>query len=217
MLEQISELLVKLVEQFGLFGIFIGTFIESIFPPIPSEIILFSAGFYAQSVNSPALIIIFSIVGAFGNFFGTLPFYYIAKKGSERYLSRFINKFGAVLLISENDLAKSQTFFEKRGPTTIFIARLIPGIRSLIAFPAGISNVKFGTYFIYSIAGSVLWNLFLTSVGYFAYDRKDEIFALLKPVENIVIVGLIATALIYVAKVIWQMLKMRKENAKDSV
>lgn len=211
MLEQISDFLIYLVDQLGFIGIFIGTFIESIFPPIPSEIILFSAGFYAQSVNSPVLILLFSIVGAFGNFFGTLPFYYIARQGSQRYLLKFIDKFGAILLISRNDVAKSQNFFERKGPITIFIARLIPGVRSLIAFPAGISNVSFKIYFVYSIAGSILWNLFLTSIGYFAYDRKDEIFAYLKPIENLVIIGLIVLAVIYVAKVIIEMIKIRRK------
>lgn len=202
MIESIYLFLIDLLDKVGPLGVFIASFVESIFPPIPSEVIMFTAGSYAKSQAGISTLIIVCIAGSLGNFFGTLPFYLISRIGSETILPKFINKWGKYLLIEKQAIDKSHKYFEEKGNQTVFLAKLIPGIRSLIAIPAGIAKMDFKKYFLLSFAGSFVWNLILASLGYFAYDQKDAIFQGLKPIENVVLVILGIVAIVYLYKVV---------------
>lgn len=212
MLQQIADVLLGLLDSIGYLGIFIATVIESFFAPIPSEIILVTAGFYAQAQGSFIQVILISIIAAFGAFIGTLPFYLISRYSADNLLPRFLKRWGVFLLITPNDLEKAQLLFEKRGSIIVFLSRLVPGIRSLVAFPAGASKMNFTKYFIYTIAGSFCWNVFLTTIGFVAYQNKDAIFAIMKPIENFIVYALIALVLLYIFRVIYQIRKLRKNN-----
>lgn len=209
MLESISDFLIQLMEQTGLVGIFLATVVESFFAPVPSEIVLFTAGFYASNLGSFPTLVLIAIVAAFGNFVGTLPFYLVSKYSSEKYLPWFLNRWGAYLLISNRDLERSQKFFDKKGGVTVFFARLIPGIRSLIAFPAGLSKMNFFKYFAFTMAGSFLWNIILGSIGFWAFERKEVFFEIFEPISNIILVGIIIFAILYIARVVYNIRKIR--------
>jgi membrane protein DedA with SNARE-associated domain len=211
MLELVTDLLVNLIESIGFIGVFIASVIESFFPPLPSEIILFTAGLHAKESNSLLLLILYSLSGAVGNIVGTLPYYLIAKKGAGSFLPKFIEKYGAFLLISNKDLARTEKFFSKRGELTVLLAKLIPGIRSYIAFPAGVAQLLLSKYLIYSLLGSMIWNLVLSGAGFFAYDRKDEIFGILEPLESLMILILVITIVIYLINILIQFYKARKK------
>lgn len=212
MLEALSNLLLELFKSTGLVGIFIITAIESLFAPIPSEVILVYAGLYVKSIGGYENLIPLSIVGALGNFVGTLPFYYISKFTSDKYTSSWVKKWGKYLLISKEDIGKVQKFFNKRGMITIFLAKLIPGMRSFIAIPAGLANVDFTKYFLLSISGSFIWNMFLGTIGFVAYDQQDAVFAFLKPIENIILAIFIGVVLFYIFKVVQNFRKISKEG-----
>lgn len=209
MLESISDFLIQLMEQTGLVGIFLATVVESFFAPVPSEIVLFTAGFYASNLGSFPTLVLIAIVAAFGNFVGTLPFYLVSKYSSEKYLPRFLNRWGAYLLISNRDLERSQKFFDKKGGVTVFFARLIPGIRSLIAFPAGLSKMNFFKYFAFTMAGSFLWNIILGSIGFWAFERKEVFFEIFEPISNIILIGIVVLAILYMARVVYNIRKIR--------
>jgi membrane protein DedA with SNARE-associated domain len=211
MLREISEFLVMLLEQTGLIGVFVATVIESFFAPIPSEIVLFTAGYYANGNGGIPMLLILCFVASLGNFVGTLPFYLIAKYSSEKYLPRFIKKWGPYLLISQEDLKKSEDFFSKRGSITVFLARLIPGARSLIAFPAGLAKMNMVKYTLFTLAGSFIWNLILGAIGFWAFDRKEEFFEVLDPISNIIIVVLGIAVLIYATKIVLNIRRLRRE------
>lgn len=210
MLEQITNLLIQLVQQTGYVGVFVATLLESFFAPIPSEIVLPTVGLAAKESGSFTVVIIASIVAALGNYVGTLPFYYISRVGANTLLPKLISRYGAFILISMEDVHKAEQLFAKRGRIMVFVSRLIPGIRSLIAFPAGISKMAFGEYTLFTLLGSFLWNLALITVGFMAYDYIDQVFALLKPVENIVIILIVLAVLIYCYKVVRRIIELRK-------
>lgn len=209
MLESISEILIQLMDQTGLLGIFVATVVESFFAPIPSEIVLFTAGFYASNLGSFPTLILIAIIAALGNFVGTLPFYLVSKYSSEKYLPRFLNRWGAYLLISNKDLERSKRFFDKKGGVTVFFARLIPGIRSLIAFPAGLSKMNFFKYFAFTMAGSFLWNIILGSIGFWAFEKKEVFFEIFEPISNIILIGIVVLAILYMARVVYNIRKIR--------
>lgn len=215
MLSQISELLVQLLDKIGLAGIFLATVIESFFAPIPSEIVLFTAGYYASGNGGIPMLILFCVVASFGNFVGTLPFYLLSYYGSENYLPKFLDKWGPYLLISNDGLKKTQKYFDKHGSATVFFARLIPGVRSLIAFPAGLAKMSLSKYTLFTLLGSFFWNLILGSIGFWAYDRREEIFRILDPLSNIILLALIVLAIAYVVKVVLNVKKIKQENAAN--
>jgi len=209
MLRQISEFLVLLLEQSGYLGIFMATVVESFFAPIPSEIVLFTAGYYANSTGGIVVLITMCAVASFGNYVGTLPFYLLSKYGAEKYLPRFLDKWGPYLLISRKDLEKAEKFFERKGSTTVFLARLIPGVRSLIAFPAGLSKMNFIRYTLFTLLGSFVWNLILGSVGFWAFDQKEKFFEILDPISYFII-GIIAVGIVlYCLKVFYNIRRLR--------
>lgn len=212
MIEGISNFLLGLFDSIGVFGVLIASMIESFFPPIPSEIVLFTAGFYARSSGGIPLLLLFAILGAIGNFIGTLPFYLVSRFGSNRYLERFLDRWGMFLLISNDDIKKAEKYFDKRGAITVFFSKLIPGIRSLIAFPAGVSKMNFVKYTVFSLSGSFIWNLILGLIGFAAYDQKDQVIALLKPVENVVLVLIAAAVVLYVIKIVYNYRKIKNSK-----
>lgn len=217
MLTQITEWLLSIIAVSGMWGIFFATVLESFFPPIPSEIVLFSAGFYAKSQESLLLLVLLAIVAAFGNFVGTLPFYLVSRFSADNLLPRFLRRFGPYLMFSETDLAKTQKFFDKRGGVTVFVARLIPGIRSLVAFPAGVAKMNFLKYTLYTLAGSLSWNLILSGIGYWAFGYKDQVLAVLDPISNIVLIAVVLAVLVYCARVVVQIRKLRLLARVESI
>jgi membrane protein DedA with SNARE-associated domain len=134
--------------------------------------------------------------------------------GSKSLLPKLLNRWGAYLLLSNEDLEKAEKLFKRRGEAMVFFSRLIPGIRSIIAFPAGIAKMPFTRYLLFTLAGSFLWNLLLAGVGYAAYDLKDELFALLQPVEKIVLFILLVVVFVYVFKVVSRVRELKKSTPK---
>lgn len=210
MLESISNALIVLIDSIGLLGIFFATAIESFFPPIPSEIVLASGGFFAQANGGIPILLAICVVAALGNFVGTLPFYLISRFGSKKYLPAFLNRYGKFLLISMENINKVENLFAKRGNLIVFTSRLIPGIRSLVAFPAGIAKMNFFKYTFYTLSGSFLWNLLISGIGFLAYEKKDAIFMMLKPVENFILLFVILILISYVMAVIYQFKRQKK-------
>mgnify|MGYP000851158003 CR=1 FL=1 len=213
MLEQITHLLISLIQQLGYVGVFTATMLESFFAPIPSEVVLPTVGLAAKQSGDFSIVVIASVVAALGNYVGTLPFYYIARVGADSLLPRLIAKYGAFILISMDDVRKAEKLFARRGKLMVFTSRLIPAVRSLIAFPAGISKMHFGEYTLFTLLGSFIWNLVLITVGFVAYDYMDSVFAILKPVENLVLVIIALAIAIYTYKVIRNIIKIRKAQS----
>lgn len=197
------------MDQVGYFGVFLATVIESFFPPIPSEIVLFTAGFYANSHGGLWELTFMALVAAFGNFVGTLPFYLVARYSANDLLPKLLDRWGAYLLITRADLENSQKYFHNRGAITVILARMVPGIRSLIAFPAGFSKMPFLQYTFYTMIGSFAWNIFMGGVGYWVFDYKDQVLAVLDPLSNFILIAVVLAAIAYALRVAWQIHKLR--------
>lgn len=167
MLKEILIVLGLLVEQIGPIGIGIATFIESLIAPIPSEVILVFAG---TNLNNWETVLIFTIAATIGSYFGTLPFYLISYK-SKKLIYKLIDRYGKFFFISIKDVERVENKFISKGKLIVFTGRLIPGIRSLISIPAGISKMNIIEYSIYTLIGSFSWNLLLISGGFLLKDE----------------------------------------------
>jgi len=150
----------RLIEQLGVVGVLVFTVAETVFPPIPSEVILPLAGFAAQQGTMNIVAVI--VAATAGAYLGAVLLYYL---GHKLGLERSIRWLAKLPLVDREDFEKAAGWFDRHGRSAIFFGRLLPGIRSLISLPAGASRMHFGTFTLFTIAGSGLWNTALVILG----------------------------------------------------
>lgn len=159
-----QEFIVMVLEKYTYFGVFFLIFIENIFPPIPSEVILLLSGFMTHNTSlSITLMVIFSTLGSI---LGAIALYYIGNILNKERLKKIVrSKIGKVLFLKEKDIDKADEWFDNKGSKSIFFCRFIPIVRSLISIPAGMSDMPIIKFLTYTFFGSLIWNVVLISLG----------------------------------------------------
>ncbi len=151
-------------------GVFVAALVETIIPPIPTLAIFPTAGFLAsQEGMSLFSVIPLIILGALGATIGTTAIYLIALKLGRRILLRYL-KF---LKISERKLERVEIWFEKYGDKAVFLGRMIPVMREMISVPAGLLEMKFTKFIVYTFAGSLVWSTATILAGYYFGESLD--------------------------------------------
>lgn len=190
MLEQAVQWLVDVIHALGYWGVFIMAALESTFLPLPSELTLIPAGhlIHTGAWNGP---IVFFLAVA-GTLVGSLANYFIARTCGRYILVRY----GKFFFMNEEKLAHMDAFFAKHGPTSIFLGRLVFGVRHFISFPAGLARMDLVKFSVYTAAGGAIWTLVLLGLGYAISDNKDQVMRLLPLIKVgfLIGVGLIALA-----------------------
>jgi len=150
----------QLMDSLGEWGIGLFTFLETVFPPIPSEVILPLAWFISSrgSMNI-ALLVVTSTLGAY---LGGVVLYVLGAALGLKTSLRILSKLP---LVDREDFEKAAAWFSRHGKSAVFLGRLIPGVRSLISLPAGAERMNFASFSIFTIAGSGIWNALLISLG----------------------------------------------------
>lgn len=149
-----------LMQGIGEWGVGLFTFLETVFPPIPSEVILPLAGFLsAQGDMNLFLLVLTSILGAY---LGALVLYAL---GAMLGLERSITLLSKLPLVDRSDFEKAAGWFDRHGKAAVFFGRLIPGVRSLISLPAGAARMPLLSFSLLTVAGSGIWNSLLITLG----------------------------------------------------
>ena len=205
LLEPIVQAVVSLVGALGAPGVGIAVAAENLFPPIPSEVILPSAGFAAASgsmglVSAIVWATIGSVVGALalyalGAWFGRARFYSLASK---------------IPFVKEADIERAEAWFVRRGPLAVLLGRVVPVVRSLISIPAGIEGMKLLPFTLYTAIGSALWNSVLIGAGY----TLGANWAIVE--EWISRYQLIVFGLAGIALVVWMVRKWTVRRSRES-
>lgn len=151
----------RAIEQLGEWGVGAFTLAETVVPPIPSEVILPLAGYLAKQGSLNLVLIFFT--STLGAYLGALFLYWL---GARLGLERSIRGLSKLPLVDREDFERAAGWFRRHGRSSIFFGRLLPGVRSLISLPAGASNMPLGTFSLYTLAGSGLWNGALIGLGY---------------------------------------------------
>jgi membrane protein DedA with SNARE-associated domain len=159
LLEILSGIIVAIISTLGYSGIVLLMAIESACIPLPSEIIMPFSG-YLVSTGQMNLWLV-ALAGAVGCVLGSLVAYWVGMKGGRP----LIEKYGRYVLVSRHDLDLADRWFEKRGEIIVFVSRMLPAIRTFIAFPAGVARMNLKRFVIYTFAGSFPWCLGLAYVG----------------------------------------------------
>ncbi|MBE9192631.1 DedA family protein [Gloeocapsopsis crepidinum LEGE 06123] len=186
------------ISSLGYLGIGLLMFFENLFPPIPSELIMPLAGFTVargQMQFIPAI-----AAGVLGTVIGALPWYYAGKiLGSDR-LQQLADKYGKWISISSKDITKADRWFDRHGSKAVFFCRLVPGVRTLISLPAGISGMHLVPFLLYSTLGTLLWVGLLTYLGYVLGDNYELVDEYLGPVSKIVVVTLLIAFILWIVR-----------------
>lgn len=163
MIEKIITLLagfiIGTISRLGYGGVVLLMAIESACIPLPSEIIMPFSG-YLVSTGEMNLWLV-GLAGAVGCVLGSIVAYYAGAWGGRP----FIEKYGKYILISHHDLDLADRWFQRHGDITIFVGRLLPVIRTFIAFPAGVARMNLWRFNLYTFVGSYIWSVALAWIG----------------------------------------------------
>ena len=191
MFESIFSGVEGLVTSMGFVGMFLATFLETIFPPIPSEIVIPLGGYVANVAGLGLLgLALMSIASALGSTLGALMIYEMARRGGRAV----ILKWGRHVMIDDKKLKMAEKWFKNHGDHAVFLCRMAPGLRELISIPAGLARMDRSKFLALTFAGSLVWSTFLASIGYYFADawRSINLGSIFNMMALVLIISLVS-------------------------
>ncbi len=185
----LTQVATDLISHLGYTGLVIGLVVDSTALPIPSEVLVPLATVLALHGRFNLWAIF--IIGTLSQLVGGLIGYYIGRYGGEPVLE----KYGKYVLISKRDLRHTHRAFEKYGPWLTMVGRCIPGIRGVIAFPAGVAEMRVSRFVIFTAIGSAVWTALLMYFGYVVGENLsviDQLASRFSLIGAIIVLGLVA-------------------------
>jgi membrane protein DedA with SNARE-associated domain len=180
-----NDIVDYLMAHLGYPQIFLLMFLENLFPPIPSELIMPFAGYRVAQGELSLVPTVLS--GLAGSLCGQLFWYGVAYKlGFERF-SRIMVVYGKWFCVKQRDLDTAYAWFERHGKWTVFFGRLLPAIRTLISVPAGLLQMRLSTFTMYTTLGSAIWVVFLTVLGVTFGEHYTDIADTMAPYGKIIL------------------------------
>lgn len=199
--------IISLMEQYGLWGIFFLIALENIFPPIPSEVILTFGGVMTGQTNLTVTSVI--LVSTAGSVVGAVVLYGLGLILDVKTMEKIVGRYGKFLRLKNEDIHRADAWFDKYGVWTVFLCRMVPLIRSLISIPAGMSNMNFLLFLLFTTAGTLIWNTVLVNLGAAFSDSWHTIVEYMDVYSNVVYAIL---AVILIAAIIWFIRKFRSRS-----
>jgi membrane protein DedA with SNARE-associated domain len=192
-MEAVLDWVVLVMRTIGSPGVGLATAVETVFPPVPSELVLPLAGYTASEGH-------YSVTAAIawataGSLLGALVLYWL---GAAWGLERICALADRVPLLHADDVRRAVAWFGRHGRTAVFVGRLVPGVRSLISIPAGVDRMPLLRFCVFTTAGSLVWNAALILAGYELGAQWHVVEAYVGSVGNVVYV-LLAVVLVVVA------------------
>lgn len=155
----VAAWIIAVISASGYLGIVFLMAIESACIPLPSEVIMPFAGYLVSTGRFSLLLT--ATAGAIGCNLGSIVAYEVGKRGGRP----FVERYGKYVLLNMHDLDRAESFFDRFGSLTVLICRLLPLVRSFIAFPAGVARMNLVRFHIYTFVGSWPWCFALAWVG----------------------------------------------------
>ncbi len=156
----LAGLAVNVIDALGELGVGALALLETVFPPIPSEVVLPLAGFLAQQGRMNVFLVL--LTATLGGLIGAYILYYVGHRLGEERAIRWLS---TLPLVDREDFEKASGWFHRHGRSAVLFGRLIPGVRSLISLPAGSARMPIASFTIFTLIGSLVWNTLLVSLG----------------------------------------------------
>jgi membrane protein DedA with SNARE-associated domain len=200
--ESVWQFLTNGVDTLGYAGIVGLMGLESSFFPFPSEVVVPPGGALAREGEMSLVLVI--LCGIAGSMLGALFNYWLAVK-----LGRpFCIKYGKYFLLSEKKFTKSEEFFRRHGEIGTFIGRLVPGVRQIISFPAGLARMPLSRFCLFTALGSGIWVVVLALIGYYVGRDLNAI----KEHAHLILLYMLPALVLLVIGYIWWDRRMRRKE-----
>jgi membrane protein DedA with SNARE-associated domain len=187
----LAAFIIAVISAGGYLGVVLLMAIESACIPLPSEVVMPFAGYLVYTGRFD--LIAAATAGAIGCNLGSTIAYYVAVYGGRPVIERW----GRYVLIRTHDLDRAEQLFDRYGSIMVFVGRLLPVVRTFIAFPAGLARMRMLPFQVYTFVGSWIWCFALAYVGFILGDRwnSDPQFRRIYHALDIVIVVIILAGL----------------------
>ena len=180
-----TDWITGIIASAGYWGVGLLMFFETMFPPIPSEVIMPLAGVYAAQQDLTLWGVI--LAGTVGALVGNVLWFVLAwKLGLDRF-EQFLIRYGRIFTMDETEIARGRKLFADYGGAIVGVGRVIPTIRSLISVPAGLVRMEVRTFLFYTSVGTFVWTMGLAVAGYLLGTRFADIDRILGPLSTAVI------------------------------
>jgi membrane protein DedA with SNARE-associated domain len=199
-----SDWVIRLIEQAGYLGVGFLMFLETIFPPIPSEVIMPVAGVAAAKGKMSLGWVIAS--GTAGAMLGNMVWYLAARALGIIRMKPFIERWGRWLTIEWDEIIRAERWFGTRGWLIVGVGRLLPTVRSIISVPAGLLRMRLSIFFLASTIGTAAWTALLAGSGYLLGAHYRDIDRIIGPLSNL-IMALLVTGYV------WRLWRQRRTAA----
>lgn len=186
-LSAINDWVETIIRTLGYPGLGLATFLQTVFPPIPSELVLPLAGWMTLREDTGFTFLGAIIVSTIGAVAGALCFYGLGAWVNETRFRVLLRRHGKWFLMSERDLNVSLDWFQRHGESVVFFGRLMPLVRSLISVPAGFAHMHLGRFTLYTALGAGLWSFLLIAAGRMLGRRWDLVAEFLDRYQPVVI------------------------------
>lgn len=185
MFDWVYDLVVRVIDWGGYFGVFLLSLLETLFPPIPSEVVLPIAGL--RAANGPLGLPGVILASTLGSMTGNLFWFWVARAISRDALHRFIDRHGRWLTMDWRDVEKAQDMFDRHGGGIVFTGRLLPAIRTFVSIPAGVAHMALGRFLAWSTAGTMIFAAVFTSAGYAAGANVERVEDIARPITATIV------------------------------
>lgn len=205
-----KDVIIELMNSYGYLAIFIIILLENIIPIIPGIVILVFGGVMTLNSNLTILgVFLSSILGAL---IGSIIVYFVGKIFNKEKIKELTKtKIGKLFKIKPSDIEKADYWFDTKGNIMVLYARVIPVVRSIISIPAGMSEMPFIKFIIYSFIGHGIYNIILILLGYYAGDNFNYFLNVFHKVSSFIFVIL----LIFIAYFIYKFYKKKERRKKE--
>jgi membrane protein DedA with SNARE-associated domain len=172
--------------------------LENVFPPVPSEIVLPLAGY--MTLQGHFTLVGVTAVGTLGSVIGALILYGLGWWLDESRVRHLLRQYGRYAMLTEEDLDRALTWFNRYGQPTIFFARLVPIVRSLISVPAGLARMSMLRFLAFTALGTGLWSFFLAWAGQMLGANWSRAAGFVSRYQDVVIVSAAVLVLLFLVR-----------------
>jgi membrane protein DedA with SNARE-associated domain len=189
-LDSITEWVTTVINTVGYAGVAFLVALESVFPPIPSEVVLPLAGFVAG--RGDASLVGMIVAATIGSVVGAWALYGIAAWIGQERLRRVILRYGGWLGVKDHDITRAEEWFDRRSNLAVAVGRCVPLIRSLVSIPAGFRRMPLVRFTLLTAAGSLVWNAALIGAGAALGDNWEQVGKVIERFQLVVVVVIVA-------------------------
>ncbi|MFE9688208.1 DedA family protein [Micromonospora sp. NPDC005806] len=196
----------SVIDSLGAVGVALLVALESVIPPIPSEVVLAMAGYLAAEGRFNVVLIVLAATA--GSLLGALVLYWLGAALGEERLKRWLDH---IPLVDRDDLEKADRWFERHGRWAVLIGRLVPVVRSLVSVPAGANRLPLGEFALLTTLGSGVWNALIVGLGFALGSRWQEVDRDSDWFNYAILAAFVGMT------VSWVVRKLRRRRARQSV